>query len=62
MSKALYTGMEKSGINALVDGIGDTVVGMGGLLRLAQTGNVGFYMLVMAVGLMVVLAVSLFVH
>jgi len=58
-SDFLYRVVEKMGIDGLVNGIGNAPVQASKGLRLLQTGNVGFYIFVMVVGIIAVLAYSL---
>ncbi|HPW86964.1 MAG TPA: hypothetical protein PLU78_07195, partial [Chitinophagales bacterium] len=60
LSALLYQVLERSGIDALVNGIGTSVVNWSQLLRLSQTGSLGFYVIAMVVS-MIVLIVLMFI-
>jgi len=53
ISALLYQFIERSGIDALVNGIGTSVVNWSQLLRLTQTGGLGFYVIAMVVSIIV---------
>jgi NADH-quinone oxidoreductase subunit L len=59
LSDFFYKVVDKMGIDGLVNGIGSTPVEASKGLRLLQTGNVGFYIFMMVVGIIAVLAYSL---
>lgn len=52
--------VEKLGIDGLVNGVGKTVRWGGDRVRLLQTGQVGFYIFVMVIGITVLFALSFF--
>lgn len=52
--------VERSGIDALVNGVGRGVKWGGGRLRLLQNGQVGFYVFAMVIGMVLLLVISLF--
>jgi NADH-quinone oxidoreductase subunit L len=52
---------EKMGIDGFVNGVGRTVKWGGDKVRLLQTGQVGFYLFVMVVGIILIFSVSLFI-
>lgn len=52
--------VEKSGIDGIVNGVGKTVRWGGDRLRLLQTGQVGFYIFIMVLGIVVLFTVSFF--
>ena len=54
--------IERSGIDGVVNGVGRTVRWGSDRLRLLQTGQVGFYIFIMVLGMIALLAVGLFVH
>ncbi|HMW13299.1 MAG TPA: NADH-quinone oxidoreductase subunit L [Chitinophagales bacterium] len=56
----LYQFVERSGIDAIVNGIGTSVVNWSQLLRLTQTGGLGFYVITMVIS-MVVLFILMFI-
>ena len=60
LSALLYQVLERSGIDALVNGIGTSVVNWSQLLRLTQTGGLGFYVGAMVVSI-IVLIILMFV-
>jgi NADH-quinone oxidoreductase subunit L len=59
LSDFFYKVVDKMGIDGLVNGIGSTPVEASKGLRLLQTGNVGFYIFMMVVSIIAVLAYSL---
>jgi NADH-quinone oxidoreductase subunit L len=61
ISGLLYHYIEKSGIDAMVNGIGTSVVNWSQLLRLSQTGGLGFYVMAMVISILV-LIVLMFVR
>jgi len=58
LSNLLY-GVDRKGIDGLVNGIGDAPVEASKGLRLLQTGNVGFYIFMMVIGIIAILVYSL---
>lgn len=52
--------IEKAGIDGLVNGVGKTVRWGGDRMRLLQTGQVGFYIFVMVLGMVALFALSFF--
>lgn len=60
LSRFLQDGVERSGIDALVNGVGRGVKWGGGRMRLLQSGNVGFYIFAMVIGMIVLFVISLF--
>lgn len=60
ISGLLYHYFERSGLDAVVNGIGASVVNWSQLLRLTQTGGLGFYVIAMVVS-MIALMVWMFV-
>ncbi|ATL47260.1 NADH-quinone oxidoreductase subunit L [Chitinophaga caeni] len=61
LSKFFQDGIEKSGIDALVNGIGKGVQWGSNQVRLLQNGQVGFYVFAMVIGMIVLLLISLFI-
>jgi NADH-quinone oxidoreductase subunit L len=55
ISGLLYHYIEKSGIDAMVNGIGTSVVNWSQLLRLSQTGGLGFYVMAMVISILVLI-------
>jgi NADH-quinone oxidoreductase subunit L len=55
ISGLLYHYIEKSGIDAMVNGIGTSVVNWSQLLRLTQTGGLGFYVMAMVISILVLI-------
>jgi NADH-quinone oxidoreductase subunit L len=53
ISALLYQFIERSGIDAIVNGIGTSVVNWSQLLRLTQTGGLGFYVIAMVISIIV---------
>jgi NADH-quinone oxidoreductase subunit L len=60
ISGLLYHYIERSGIDAMVNGIGTSVVNWSQLLRLTQTGSLGFYVGAMVISI-VILIILMFV-
>jgi NADH-quinone oxidoreductase subunit L len=60
LSTFFYNVIDKMGIDGLVNGIGKGTVETSKGLRLLQTGNVGFYIFVMVLGIVAVLLYSVF--
>ncbi len=59
ISGLIYHFVERSGIDAIVNGIGTSVVNWSQMLRLTQTGSLGFYVISMVIS-MIVLFVLMF--
>ena len=55
-----YKFLELKGVDAIVNGVGKLVVFIGGQARKLQTGNTGFYIFAMVIGILVILALNLF--
>ncbi|WP_158829681.1 NADH-quinone oxidoreductase subunit L [Mucilaginibacter lacusdianchii] len=60
LSGFFYKVIDKMGIDGIVNGLGQTAVESGKGLRLLQTGNVGFYLFMMVIGIIAVLVFSLY--
>jgi NADH-quinone oxidoreductase subunit L len=60
LSTFFYNVVERLGIDGLVNGIGKGTIETSKGLRLLQTGNVGFYIFIMVLGIIAVLAYSVF--
>lgn len=60
LSRFFQDGIERSGIDALVNGVGKGVKWGGGRIRLLQNGQVGFYIFAMVIGMIVLFVISLF--
>lgn len=60
LSAFLNNIVEKLGIDGLVNGVGKLVNWGGGKIRLAQSGQVGFYIFAMVLGITVLFAISFF--
>jgi NADH-quinone oxidoreductase subunit L len=58
LSAFFYKVVDKSGIDGLVNGLGKGSVEVSKTLRLLQTGNVGFYIFAMVIGIVAVLLYS----
>ena len=58
LSTFFYKVVDKSGIDGLVNGLGKGSVEVSKTLRLLQTGNVGFYIFAMVIGIVAVLLYS----
>jgi NADH-quinone oxidoreductase subunit L len=55
ISTAFYKFLDLQVIDGLVNGVGATVTGAGSLIRRLQTGNIGFYMVTMVLGVVLIL-------
>ncbi len=55
-----YKFLELKGVDAIVNGIGKLVLFISGQARKLQTGNTGFYIFAMVIGILVILALNLF--
>ncbi|WP_298708044.1 NADH-quinone oxidoreductase subunit L [uncultured Chitinophaga sp.] len=60
LSRFFQDVVERSGIDALVNGVGSAVKWGGGRARLLQNGQVGFYIFAMVIGMIVLFVISLF--
>jgi NADH-quinone oxidoreductase subunit L len=60
LSDFFYNIVERLGIDGLVNGVGKGTIETSKGLRLLQTGNVGFYIFIMVLGIIAVLAYSIF--
>jgi NADH-quinone oxidoreductase subunit L len=60
LSTFFYNVIDKMGIDGLVNGLGKGTIETSKGLRLLQTGNVGFYIFVMVLGIIAVLLYSVF--
>ncbi len=60
LSKFFYKVLDKSGIDAIVNGFGKAVIESSKNLRLLQTGVVGFYIFAMVAGMIIILLLNLF--
>ncbi len=61
LSKAVYRIVEVRGIDRIVNGIGNLVIRTGNTLRYIQTGNVGFYMFMMILGIILMLFINILI-
>ena len=61
LSGAFHRILEIRFIDRIVNGIGDAAVRTGSLIRYVQTGNVGFYMFIMILGLMLILIFNILI-
>jgi len=59
LSRAFYKFFDLQLIDGIVNGVGTSVNWVSGLVRKAQTGYIGFYIMVMVVGVIVILFTSL---
>ncbi|MDX2189784.1 MAG: NADH-quinone oxidoreductase subunit L [Bacteroidota bacterium] len=53
--------IEKSGIDRIVNEVGAGTIGAGKTIRHLQTGNIGFYIFAMVVGLVLIIGIGLFI-
>jgi NADH-quinone oxidoreductase subunit L len=58
LSEFFYRVIDRAGIDGIVNGIGKTPIEASKGLRLLQTGNVGFYIFIMVVGIVAILVYS----
>ena len=58
IGKALYEFFDKQIIDGLVNGVGNLVKGAGSLIRLYQNGNIGFYVMNMALGVILIVLLT----
>jgi NADH-quinone oxidoreductase subunit L len=57
----LNADMEKYGVDGIVNGVGKVVLWGGRQLRLIQSGQVGFYMFSMVIGMIILLVIAFFI-
>jgi NADH-quinone oxidoreductase subunit L len=62
LSDKLEIFIERSGIDRIVNAFGDVVIGGSKVTRLLQTGNIGFYIFVMVISIIVLLAAKGFMY
>src|SRR5690606_21627809 len=60
LSLFLHSFVEKTGIDGLINGIGDLFVSSGKGIRQLQSGNVGFYIFMMVIGVIAFMLYGLF--
>jgi NADH-quinone oxidoreductase subunit L len=58
----LYRIAELGGIDRAVNGTGRLIKWTGSILRYIQTGHVGFYLFVMILGIILILACNIFIR
>ncbi len=56
LSEKLEVIIEKSGIDAIVNSMGDSVREFSKLLRVLQSGSIGYYVFVMVIGVILILS------
>ncbi len=61
LSRFLHEVIEIRFIDRIVNGVGTLVVWTGNTVRFIQTGNVGFYMFVMIVGIILILFLNILI-
>jgi NADH-quinone oxidoreductase subunit L len=61
ISDKLHQVIELKFIDGIVNGIGDLVIRTGNTLRLIQTGNTGFYLFMMVIGIILILFLNLII-
>jgi NADH-quinone oxidoreductase subunit L len=54
-SNIFYKVFDKEIIDGIVNGVGSAVTGLGGMVRMFQTGNIGFYIVSMVLGVVLIL-------
>jgi NADH-quinone oxidoreductase subunit L len=60
IAEALHKLVDNQIIDGIVNGVGSTVNWLSGTIRLAQTGNTGFYIFVMVISIVLILFTQLF--
>jgi NADH-quinone oxidoreductase subunit L len=60
LSKILYKFIEVSGIDKLVNSFSPAIQGIGNVVRLIQTGETGFYIYAMVVGIIAIFIINFF--
>jgi NADH-quinone oxidoreductase subunit L len=60
IAEALHKLVDNQIIDGIVNGVGSTVNWLSGTIRLAQTGNTGFYVFVMVISIVLILFAQLF--
>jgi len=58
IGKAFYEFFDKQIVDGLVNGVGSLVKGAGSLIRLYQNGNIGFYVMNMALGVILIVLLT----
>lgn len=58
MGKAFYEFFDKQIVDGLVNAVGNAVKGAGSLIRLYQSGNIGFYVMNMALGVILIILLT----
>jgi NADH-quinone oxidoreductase subunit L len=58
IGKAFYEFFDKQIVDGLVNGVGSLVKGAGSLIRLYQSGNIGFYVMNMALGVILIILLT----
>ena len=58
VSALMYQFIEKSGIDGLVNLIGTSIVNWSQLLRLTQTGSLGFYVIAMVISIVALILIT----
>ena len=60
LSEAFHKIIDNQLVDGIVNGVGSAVSWMSGTIRLAQTGNIGFYIFVMVISIVLILFTQLF--
>jgi NADH-quinone oxidoreductase subunit L len=60
ISEGLHKVVDNQLVDGIVNGVGSAVSWMSGTIRLAQTGNIGFYIFVMVISIVLILFTQLF--
>lgn len=60
IGEALHKVVDNQIVDGIVNGMGTIVSGVSGVIRKAQTGNIGFYVFVMVIGIVLILFTQLF--
>lgn len=58
ISNALHKFVDLQIVDGIVNGVGTSVKSIGGIVRMLQTGNIGFYIMGMAIGLIAIIIIT----
>ena len=61
LSGFFYSVIELLGIDKIVNSFGGATIGTSKILRLLQTGDIGFYIFAMVIGIVVILGIGFFI-
>jgi NADH-quinone oxidoreductase subunit L len=60
IGEALHKVVDNQIVDGIVNGFGSMVTGVSGVIRKAQSGNIGFYVFVMVISIVLILFTQLF--